>query len=207
MKIPIKQILLENELNHSDLAAIGVGLGTGGYLLHKTIIETLPRKLGFRTEYHTTSKENAKNINKTGYLDSSFGGENGAAQKIGNPDFIAGSIGYNHITGPLKQNITKDDMDASERQSEIYKILYNSDKNFNDLTKSEENLALLKSKIPFLSKSKTFVVMEPNKYYNDGKFEKDNDSSMNALKTPEKIRVYNNKYEALIDKLRNKRLQ
>ena len=95
-------------------------------------------------------------------------------------------------------------MDASERQSEIYKILYNSDKNFNDLTKSEENLALLKSKIPFLSKSKTFVVMEPNEYYNDGKFEKDNDSSMNALKTPEKIRVYNNKYEALIDKLRNR---
>lgn len=204
MIIKIKEIILEEDLNHNDIAAIGLGIGAGGYLLHKGITETLPQKLGLRTEYHTTSKENAKNINKTGYLDPAFGGENGAAEKIGNTDFIAGSIGYNHITGPLKKNITNEDINASKRQSEIYKILYNSNKNFNNLTKSEEDLALLKSNIPILSNSKTFVIMEPNEYYNGGRFEVDSDSSMNALKTPEKIRVYNNKYEAIINNLKNR---
>lgn len=175
----------------------------GAYLAHLGITKGAPKALGLRTEYHTTSTDNAKLINNSGYLDPNYGGYNGASEKISSGNFMKNSLNHVHITGALKPNITKEDEALSQKQNRIYKILYNSKslEDFND-TKND-NIKLLKSNIPFLSKSKTMLVMEPKDYFNKERFQIDNESQLPALKTTEKVRVHNNEYEALLYNLRN----
>ena len=74
--------------------------GAGGYLAYKGLEHGLPRALGIRTEYHTTSKENASLIKKAGnWLDPKFGGKNGWAAKIESDVYVQNSKNYVHITG------------------------------------------------------------------------------------------------------------
>ena len=55
--------------------------GVGGYLAYKGLEQGLPRALGIRMEYHTTSKESANLIKKAGnWLDPKFGGKGWSAK-------------------------------------------------------------------------------------------------------------------------------
>lgn len=78
----------------------------GGYLAYKGLEHGLPRALGIRTEYHTTSKENAKLIEKAGnILDPAFGGKNGWSSKVDSYSYIRNSKGYIHITGANRNGL------------------------------------------------------------------------------------------------------
>lgn len=72
-----KRILDKNNL-------VGAAQLAGGtYLGYQGIKHGLPRALGLRIEYHTTSKSNADLIKKSeNFLDPKFGGKNGYAQKV-----------------------------------------------------------------------------------------------------------------------------
>ena len=75
---PKKQDLKNNKIFGATQTALG------GYLGYKTIFQGLPRLLGIRIEYHTTSRENAELIKKSGYfLDPKFGGKTGLSARSG----------------------------------------------------------------------------------------------------------------------------
>ncbi len=82
-----------------------IGLGAvqvagGGYIAYKGIEHGLPRALGLRIEYHTTSKQNAKLIKKVGnILDPKFGGKGGWSETVKDISYINNSKNFIHITG------------------------------------------------------------------------------------------------------------
>ena len=99
-----KRILDKNNL-------VGAAQLAGGtYLGYQGIKHGLPRALGLRIEYHTTSKSNADLIKKSGnFLDPKFGGKNGYAQKGANFSLMLNgckseSENYVHITGLHKDS-------------------------------------------------------------------------------------------------------
>ena len=217
MTIPIKQIILEVgyapedivDLNilHPDENFIGTNygkIGLGAYLTHKGITTVLPKTLGIRTEYHTTSNDNAKKILNTGYLDPSYGGTGGAGEKIKNERFVNNSKNFAHITGNINSSGSSiKDRINSNIQNIMYKAVYNLDKD-KKVSAKELGKGLFKSLIPGIDNSKTLIVMQPKDYFNKDRFSSDRDSGGEAMKTKEKIPVYSNKYSALYDQIKQK---
>lgn len=216
MQIQIKKALLEGytpedivDLNilYPDENFIGTNygkIGLGTYLTHKGITTILPKTLGIRTEYHTTSKDNAKKILNTGYLDPSYGGTGGASEKIKSGQYINNSKNFVHITGNVKSSGSSiKDRINSNLQNVMYKAVHNLDTD-KRVSGKEFGKGLFKSIIPGIDNSKTLIVMQPKSYFNRDRFSPDHDSGGEAMKTKEKVPVYSNKYSALYDQIKQK---
>ena len=194
--------------------AIGTAQVAGGtYLGFQGIKHGLPRALGLRTEYHTTNKTNADLIKKAGnILDPAFGGKNGWAEKSGLNSYIKHSQNYIHITGLHKDNIgTKPllgkftaplRMFYRKTQCLMYKTFGNIDiKKFQKYFVEGDKKAFIKNMVKELKNSilhnrtKKFCISGTDSYFNT-KFIPDADDI--ALKSAEKIKVYNNRFSSMI---------
>ena len=194
--------------------AIGTAQVAGGtYLGFQGIKHGLPRALGLRTEYHTTNKTNADLIKKAGnILDPAFGGKNGWAEKSGLNSYIKHSQNYIHITGLHKDNIgTKPllgkftaplRMFYRTAQCLMYKTFGNIDtKKFEKYFVEGDKKAFIKNMVKELKNSilhnrtKKFCISGTDSYFNT-KFIPDADDI--ALKSAEKIKVYNNRFSSMI---------
>ena len=194
--------------------AIGTAQVAGGtYLGFQGIKHGLPRALGLRTEYHTTNKTNADLIKKAGnILDPAFGGKNGWAEKSGLNSYIKHSQNYIHITGLHKDNIgTKPllgkftaplRMFYRKTQCLMYKTFGNIDiKKFQKYFLEGDKKAFIKNMVKELKNSilhnrtKKFCISGTDSYFNT-KFIPDADDI--ALKSAEKIKVYNNRFSSMI---------
>lgn len=81
-------------------------LGGAGLVGQQAVRSGVPRLLGVRLESHSTSRKNAKEILKSGYLDPNKGGS-GASKAINNADYISGSKNNVHITGKHSNHTKK----------------------------------------------------------------------------------------------------
>ena len=152
----------------------------GGYLGYKTLSQGLPRLLGIRIEYHTTSRGNAELIKKSGYfLDPRFGGKTGLSARSGLDKYISKSKNYVHITGIHKDSkfskVANFFFGSIARGFQRYR--YNPIGNL-------------------LNRTKSFCIPGIDSYFNSN-FVADSYSNV-AIKTPSKLRVYNNRISAMI---------
>lgn len=210
MIIPIKKIILE-DIDIGDIAGTGALTAGAGYLAHKGITTGLPKALGLRTEYHTTTKKNAKNIMKTGYLDPNYGGT-GASAETKNPEYIKNSKNYVHITGNVASsgNTLKDRL-ISNVQTMAYRSALNNpeaivgkDKNRSTTEKWKDlSKGIVRSINPIKNKAETLVIMAPKKHFNFKNFEVDKDAGGMAMKTKNPVKVYSNKYSALYNNIKS----
>lgn len=192
-------------------------LASGAYLGYQGVKHGLPRALGLRTEYHTTSKASADLIKKSGnFLDPKFGGKNGFAQKGANFNFVLNgcikrSENSVHITGLHKDSavnifvknkkwLTPEMRTITRKwQNFMYRYieLLNAEKcvapkNMKDALK---NLAKISKNIFSPSKSKKFCISGTDSYFNT-KFIPDPDDI--ALKSTQKVKVYNNRFSSMV---------
>lgn len=192
-------------------------LASGAYLGYQGVKHGLPRALGLRTEYHTTSKASADLIKKSGnFLDPKFGGKNGFAQKGANYNLVLNgcikrSENSVHITGLHKDSAVNifvknkkwltPEMRTITRtwQNFMYRYieLLNAEKcaapkNMKDALK---NLAKISKNIFLPSKSKKFCISGTDSYFNT-KFIPDPDDI--ALKSTQKVKVYNNRFSSMV---------
>lgn len=197
--------------NAHGIAQFTVGASLG----YQGIKHGLPRALGLRTEYHITSKENADLIKKAGnILNPAFGGKNGWAEKTGRNLFIKNSQNYVHITGLHKDNqvakplLSKYKYTAPFRmyyrtgQCLMYKTLGSIDaKKFEVFFRKRGkknfiiNIAKEFKNTLLHNKTKKFCISGTDSYFNT-KFIPDADDI--ALKSAEKIKVYNNRFSSMI---------
>ena len=207
---------------------IGTGqILAGGYLGYKSLEYGLPRALGIRIEYHTTSKENAELIKRAGNtLDPKFGGKNGFSKMVMNNEFINNSEKFIHITGmhadtPIakKHPVYAQFYGFIRRftQNIMYKNTENRDLNkFRQYKKELETLAKYDSKkatrkyifnkisetffgIFKKSNTKRFCIPGIDSYFNR-EFISDCDDV--ALKSSKPIKVYSNRFSAMFAGLR-----
>lgn len=194
--------------------AIGAAQVVGGtYLGYQGIKHGLPRALGLRTEYHTTSKTNADLIKKAGnILDPACGGKNGWAEKAGDASYVKSSRNYVHITGLHKDNIGTRPLFGKftaplrmfyrKTQCLMYKTFGNIDvKKFQKCFVEGDKKAFIinmakefKNSI-LHNRTKKFCISGTDSYFNT-KFIPDADDI--ALKSAEKIKVYNNRFSSMI---------
>ena len=177
----------------------------GAYVGYKAISHGLPRALGIRIEYHTTSLDNARLIKKAGnILDPVFGGKNGWCEKIADDNFIKNSKNYVHITGINKNtNLPKDIPNILKApfrtifrklQCYMYKAVGNSD--LKDI-KENNPIKWIRHgvvKSIFKNKTKKFCIPGIDSYF-DKNFINDTDDL--ALKSAKKIKVYGNRLSAM----------
>ncbi len=189
----------------------------GTYLGYQGIKHGLPRSLGIRTEYHTTSKTNANLIKKSGnILDPAFGGKNGWAEAIKSEYFMDNSKNFVHITGIHKDAPICNKMPAKAKpflpalrtvarsfQNFMYKTVGNGCYedlrkvlNIKSSGKKEALNSLWKSlKTNALhDKTKKFYIPGIDSYFNNN-FIPDTDDL--ALKSSKKVKVYTNKFSAM----------
>lgn len=196
---------------HDVLGTAQVAGGT--YLGYQGVKHGLPRALGLRTEYHTTSKANAALIKKAGnILDPAFGGKSGWAEKVGSSSYIKNSKGYVHITGLHKDSyVNKILVDKKlsmftapfrtlfrKAQCFMYKTVGNVDKKvFESILsgKVKETLGKNLKDIFLHDKTKKFCISGTDSYFNT-KFITDTDDI--ALKSAQKLKVYNNRFSAMV---------
>ncbi len=236
--------------------ALGVTqIAVGASLGYQGIKHGLPRALGLRTEYHTTSKANAELIKKSGnILDPAFGGKNGWAAKSGLSTYIKKSENFIHITGLHKDskiakylnsnkvikrlvslfrivhrkiqgvmyetfgnvNIEKLKANNDDRilispirilyrkfQCLMYKAFGDIDfKKYETHIKSGNKKVLAKNMVEELknnllrNKTKKFCISAPDSYFNEN-FIPDGDDI--ALKSTKKVKVYNNRFSAMFE--------
>ncbi len=192
-------------------------LAGGTYVGYQGIKHGLPRALGLRTEYHTTSKANAELIRKAGnVLDPAFGGKNGWAQKVGSSSYVKNSENYIHITGLHKDSVFNEIL-ANKKlgkltapirtlhrklQCLMYKTVGNVDmQELKELKMSGNSKDVLKTlakefkKGLFHNKTKKFCIAGTDSYFNS-KFIPDVDDI--ALKSADKLKVYNNRFSAMV---------
>lgn len=206
----------ENILDKDKLIG-SAQLASGAYLGYQGVKHGLPRALGLRTEYHTTSKANADLIKKSGnFLDPKFGGKNGFAQKGANfnsllKDCIKKSENYVHITGLHKDSsfvylvknkkwlIPELRTVARKCQNFIYRYieLLNAEKCVAPKNRKDalKNLAKISKNIVLPSKAKKFCISGTDSYFNT-KFIPDTDDI--ALKSIQKVKVYNNRFSSMV---------
>lgn len=210
-----KRILDKNNL-------VGAAQLAGGtYLGYQGIKHGLPRALGLRIEYHTTSKSNADLIKKSGnFLDPKFGGKNGYAQKGANFSFMLNgckskSENYVHITGLHKDSkfnsIVKNKKWLTPPLRTIYRktqnVMYRTLELLNaekcvaptNIKEGLKNIGKLSKNIFLPSKSKKFCIAGTDSYFYKN-FIPDSDDI--ALKTKNKIKVYDNRFSATITGLK-----
>lgn len=198
----------KEEMSMKDKVIGVTQLGIGGALLYKGLEHGLPRTLGIRTEYHVTSKENAKSIKKMGnFLDPKFGGKNGWAAKIKIDGYVDKSRDFVHITGInkntplpeskfLKKIIPAYREVARQIQLKMYKITGNMD-NPAELKKCSKIDLVTKvlNALLFKNKTKTFYISGIDSYF-DNNFIVDVDDA--ALKSAKKIKVYDSRFSAML---------
>lgn len=197
---------------------IGTAQVAGGtYLGYQGLKHGLPRAAGIRIEYHTTSKENAKAIKNAGnILDPNFGGKNGWSAKVKSNSCIKNSEGFVHITGMHKNHrggfrplLNKTYFMAPYRtlmrkaQNLMYKTVGNVD--FEELktalgskTSKGEKLKWASKKMAFgvfNNKTKRFCIPGIDSYFNS-EFIADTDDI--ALKSTKQLKVYENRFSAML---------
>lgn len=190
-------------MDRSDV--IGAGeIAAGGYLGYKGIEHGLPRALGIRMEYHTTSKENAALIKKAGnILDPKFGGKNGWAKKVSCDQYVKNSKNFVHITGYHKDStrFVSRFMRPIQRwgQNMMYKTVGNCDiKELFKASSPKERIKILKNIFInniLKNKTKRFCIPGIDSYFNSN-FVPDTDDI--ALKSTKKLKVYTNRFSAMI---------
>lgn len=196
--------------------AIGTAQVVGGtYIGYQGVKHGLPRTLGLRTEYHTTSKANANLIKKAGnILDPAFGRKNGWAEKSGLNSYIKHSENFVHITGlhkknniiatiPLLSKFTAP-LRVFHRKTQclMYKTCGNIDlkKNQKCLVEGDKKAFIINMTKGFKNsllhnKTKKFCISGTDSYFNT-KFIPDGDDI--ALKSSEKLKVYNNRFSSML---------
>ncbi len=191
----------------------------GTYIGYQGLKHGLPRALGVRIEYHTTSNRNAKLIKDTGnVLDPRLGGRNGWGQKITSNRCINNSRNYVHITGfhkdsklftyprfkklkvfePFVRTIGR------KTQSFMYQIVGNG--NFDKVVRVRRSSDSFFKKAKILlrefinvklnNKTKCFCIPGIDSYFNK-EFITDLDDPL-ALKSSKPLKVYNNRFSAMI---------
>ena len=187
---------------------LGTAQAAGGaYLGYQGIKHGLPRALGIRIEYHTTSKNNAKQIKKSGnILDPKFGGT-GWSLHVNEDSCINNSKNYIHITGyktdRFKNSPKFKFLAPFMRKFEnlMYRATGNSNGlKFRDAVNSGNKKEFVKVffgglfKSIFNNKTKLFCIPGIDSYF-DKNFIPDCDDEF-ALKTTNKLKVYNNRFSA-----------
>ena len=197
----------------------GAQIAGGTYIGYQAVKHDLPRALGIRIEYHTTSKKNAELIKRSGnILDPSCGGKNGWAEKINSIHCTDNSKNYIHISGfhkdsklftyprfkkfeclkPFIRTL------ARKTQTFMYQIVGNghfdkvkhvrrtSDSFFNKL----KILLVEFINVKLHNQTKTFSIPGIDSYFNR-EFISDIDDPV-ALKTTKPLKAYNNRFSAMI---------
>jgi len=195
----------------------------GTYIGYQALKHGLPRAVGIRIEYHTTGNENAKLIKNDGnILDPRCGGKNGWGQKISSNRCINNSQNFVHITGfhkdsklftytrfkkfqpfePFVRTIGR------KTQSFMYQIVGNG--NYDKVirvrrssdTFLKKTTILLKEfiNVKLNNKTKYFCIPGIDSYFN-GEFIPDIDDPI-ALKSSKPLKVYNNRFSAMIGGLK-----
>ena len=207
---------------------IGTGqILAGGYIGYKSLEHGLPRALGIRIEYHTTSKKNAELIKRAGYiLDPKFGGKNGFSEMVLNREFINNSEKFIHITGIHADTVLAKKHPVYAQfygfirrfsQNIMYKNTENRDlKRSRKYKKEIENLAKYDSKkatakyifhkisetffgIFKRSNTERFCIPGIDSYFNR-EFIPDCDDV--ALKSSKQVKAYSNRFGAMVAGLR-----
>lgn len=198
------------EVSRKDMAIGAAQVGLGGVLSYKTLEQALPRALGIRTEYHITTKENARAIKKMGnFLDPKCGGKNGWSAKIKSNCFVKNSTNYVHITGIHKD--TKDLPKFLEKfpaarelgrrfQLAMYKVVayFDNPDEIARMAPKEQVPKWIKG-ILFNNKTKTFYIPGVDSYFNK-EFIPDFDDY--ALKTTNKLKCYSTRFGAMLGGLK-----
>ncbi len=187
----------------------------GGYIAYQGINHGLPRALGIRIEYHTTTKDNARKIKESGgYLDPKFGGgETGWSKRVNSRHFLDNSKDYVHITGTNKNS--KIPKKVPKQLSGLYRTVsrqincalyktvgnteveeFKSCKEFNP----KYVLMLLKGNLTPFNNTERLCVGGIDSYFDDN-FIPDTDSCA-ALKTKQKVKVSTSRPGAMIDGLK-----
>ena len=200
-------------MDRNDLIG-GTQVAGGVYLGYKGIEHGLPRATGIRIEYHTTSKQNADLIKKSGnILDPAFGGKNGWSEKIGFSMFTKNSQNYVHITG-LHANADLKKFFKSKKipnflvpmfrtyyrkfQNLMYRTVGNCPNIAEILKMSKDEKA--KKRFSYIKnaitgrQTKRFCIPGIDSYFNKN-FITDTDDI--ALKSAKPIKAYNNRFSAM----------
>lgn len=195
-----------NKLTKSDAAKASVG----AFIAKKSLDHGLHRLVGLRGETHTTSKDNAKLIKKSGnILDPNKGGT-GASKTI--PRYKDSSSGYSHITGyndktkipGASKKVTRFTQPIIKK---LQKLQYRAASHPNwDASKFRGKKDVIKSlsKGFSIGKTKTFHVVGSEDFYNKH-FVPDSDDV--ALKTKKPIKVSNSKLGATIQGIKRNGLK
>lgn len=201
-------------MDKNDSIALAQTAG-GTYLGYQGIKHGLPRTLGIRIEYHTTNNKNAAAIKQSGnILDPAFGSVNGCSQRVNNSAFVENSKDFIHITGTNIEAHKKRFPDFIQRffmkpAATIYRkvqgCLYQTIGNLQpqEINKIQDKSNLQKAlwytkKIAsaFLNNKTTkFCIPGIDSYFNSEFIPDTNDV---ALKSSKKVKVYNNRFSAMI---------
>lgn len=191
----------------------------GTYVGYQALQHGLPRAFGIRIEYHTTSKQNAKLIKQSGnILDPSYGGKNGLGQKINSKTFVDTSQNYVHITGLHKDSKLFNNNYFKKLKSKkvpirtlgrirdnlMYKIIGSGCVNNVEHFRGSKLSFLDKVKLAlkrimyaeFHSKTTRFCIPGIDSYFNS-EFISDPHDYL-ALKTNQPVKVYNNRFSAML---------
>lgn len=205
-----------------------VQIAGGSYLGYYGINHGLPRAAGIRIEYHTTSKENAKSIKKQGnILDPSCGGKGGWSEKINSQHCVNNSKGFVHITGVHKDSYTPDRYITGKQnkylrpvfrtfQRKSQNIMYKTVGNTDDFMKIRSKIFSLKGKKEIRKEilKTTYEAAKKNILHNrterfcipgiDSYFDKNfiPDVDDIALKSDKPVKVYTNRFSAMIEGLK-----
>ena len=204
-------------MGKSDVKGAGC-IAAGGYVGYKGVEHGLPRVFGIRTEYHTTSKENAELIKKAGnILDPKFGGKNGWGKKVECEHFLRNSKNYVHITGIHEQEkhlpVPKKFVDfirAPHRKFSciMYKFVGNNDmESLVNTSPKEAPKKILKTMFSNIFKpnqTKRFCIPGIDSYFNK-EFIPDTDDI--ALKSSKPIKAFNNRLSAMFEGIKKFGLQ
>ena len=187
----------------------------GACLGYQGIKHGLPRTLGIRIEYHTTNNKNAAAIKQAGnFLDPAFGGINGCSGRVNNEGFVENSKNFIHITG-MNPDGHKDKMHkiiqrflmkpAATIYRKVQCCLYQTVGNF-----EQQEINQIKNKNNFQkafwytkkiasaflnNKTTKFCIPGIDSYFNS-EFVPDNNDI--ALKSSKKVKVYNNRFSAML---------
>lgn len=213
IKLWFNYLINESE-DQKSIKAKDVGkAAVGGYIAKKSLDHGLHRIFGLRGETHTTNKETAAKIKKSGNILDPAKGGTGAS--IGIPKYKEASKGHIHITGYNKDTLEKGPKEFSRMtqsalrkyqpihkkiQKLMYRVAHHKEfpSTFEKFTNGEisqqEFLKRLKSMIK-TSKGKTFHVMGSEDFYNKN-FHPDPDDL--ALRSTKAVKVSNSKLGATV---------
>ncbi len=169
--------------------------GAGGLVGYHTVTSGVPRLLGLKTEQHVTTRDAAKNIKRTGFLDPAFGGK-GMSKTI--------NVGILKDTSEKKVHISGyKDVKATGRERILHpvlkrfqKILYKSVGGLN-LKVNELTGGMKLGPKSGRRRTTTFYTTNPDKYYSKN-FDIDTYSGIGGLKTKKKVPVSTNKLKSLV---------